>query len=113
MQKYSQYTANKSPMVAALLDKLFEILNEVTAKDYIVEEKQTSLHVVKGSAFLGVHFLKNALRLNIVLDHALSTPKLHKSEQVSKSRFHNEVDLTSLEDFENITGYIKEAYYLK
>ncbi|WKZ30401.1 MAG: DUF5655 domain-containing protein [Candidatus Dojkabacteria bacterium] len=113
MKDYSKYLNNKSPDVAYILNELFVILDKITAKDYEVEEKQTSLHIVKSSAFLGVHFLKDKLRLNIVLNHVATSDKLHKSEQVSKNRFHNEIDLRTVKDLSDIEMLIKEAYFLK
>jgi hypothetical protein len=114
MQKYSKYLDGKSEIVSILLEELFSELDRITGKDYIVEEKSSSLHIVKGSAFMGIHFLKNRLRLNIVLDHKINIVNLHKVEQVSKSRFHNEVDLDSLEDLNlDLISYIQEAYSLK
>ncbi|MEI6887361.1 MAG: DUF5655 domain-containing protein [bacterium] len=114
MKEYSKYLVNKSPEVSVLLDKLFLILDEITKKDYVVERKVTSLHIVKGKAFLGIHFLKDTLRINIVLEHAISMPNLYKSELISKNRFHNRVDLSDPKDLnKEVIGYIKEAYNLK
>ena len=42
-----------------------------TIGPYKVEPKATSLHIVHGRAFLGVHYRKDGLLLNIVLDRPL------------------------------------------
>lgn len=80
-----------------------------------IEEKKTSLHVVAGkAAFLGVHVRKAGIRLNIVLARRLDGARIVKAEQVSKSRFHNEVDLRPngpLDD--EVVGWIREAYDLQ
>ncbi len=59
MKKYQKYLTNKSVVLGNLLENLFNELDQFTKGDYSVEEKQDSLHVVKESAFLGVHFLKD------------------------------------------------------
>ncbi|MBI1756628.1 MAG: hypothetical protein HYR64_05925 [Fimbriimonas ginsengisoli] len=60
---------------------------------YEVEEKKTSLHFVAGGgSFLGVHPRKDGLRLTIVLARRLGE-RVVKAEQVSKNRFHNELDI--------------------
>ena len=113
MMNYSHYTDNKDPIVAILLSKLFDYLDEITNKDYVVEKKSNSLHIVKGSAFLGVHFLKTVLRINIVLDHKLDIDLPTKVDRPSKNIFHNKVDLSSIEDLISVRKYIKEAYLRK
>lgn len=80
-----------------------------------IETKQTSLHVVRnGVDFLGIHPRKDGIRINIVLNYCPDSDRISKSEQVSKSRFHNEVDLTSeVRIDEQLTAWIHEAYELK
>lgn len=82
---------------------------------YTAERKKTSVHVVAGrGAFLGVHPRAGGLLLNLVLDHALTSPRLAKVEQVSRSRYHNEVKLTAEEEIDaELLGWIAEAYRLK
>jgi hypothetical protein len=79
------------------------------------ELKKTSLHVVAGSgAFLGVHPGPEAISLNIVLDHAIVSPRLSKAEQVSKSRYHNEVKITGKAEIDDeLLAWIGGAYGLK
>lgn len=80
-----------------------------------IETKQASLHVVRnGVAFLGIHPRKDGIRINIVLNNCPDSDRISKSEQVSKSRFHNEVDLTSEARIDELLiGWIHEAYELK
>lgn len=111
MKDYSKYLKNKSPEVEILLKKLFTVLDEITGGDYEVEEKQDSLHIVKNKAFLGVHFLKDVLRLNIVLDREIKTDLPHKLDKPSANVFHNKVDLGSVEDLSpEIIQYLRNAY---
>jgi hypothetical protein len=82
---------------------------------YSEELKQTSVHVTAGKgAFLGVHPRANGLLLNIVLDRALESPRLAKVEQVSRSRYHNEVKVAEANEIDaELLAWIAEAYRLK
>src|SRR5580704_6801187 len=77
------------PTAESLYRKLLERVQEIGSSTE--ELKKTSVHVVAGSgAFLGVHPRATSLLLNIVLDHAIESPRISKGEQVSKTRYHNE-----------------------
>jgi len=111
---YKRFTEGKSPVVSALLQKLFKQLDLITNKAYVVEEKKDSLHILKNHAFLGVHFLKDTLRLNIVLDHPIQTQLSHKLDKPSANVFHNKIDLHTISDLNaEIVNYLREAYKLK
>jgi hypothetical protein len=91
----------------ALLEKLKSV------GPFKVEPKASSLHVVHKRAFLGVHYRKTGLLLNIVLDRPLNTPRLKSSEQVSRSRYHNEVLLATPGEVDReLVGWMKEAHRL-
>jgi len=78
-----------------------------------MEPKATSLHVVNGRAFLGLHYRKDGLLLNVVLDRPLKSARLTKSEQVSRSRYHHEVLIRDPSDLdEQLLGWIGEAHRL-
>lgn len=77
------------------------------------EFKKTSIHMARGSAFAGAHPQKSRLRLNIRLDEQLAGPRIRKSEQVSKNRFHNEIDLAGPDDVDaELVGWLRRAYEL-
>jgi hypothetical protein len=77
------------------------------------EPKKTSIHLVRTVGFAGVHPRKSSLILNLRTASGLASPRIVKSEQVSKHRFHNEVKLTSPDDIdEELRGWLKEAYAL-
>lgn len=77
------------------------------------EPKKTSIHLVRTVGFAGVHPRKSYLILNLRTAAALESPRINKSEQVSRNRFHNEVKLTSPDDIdEELLGWLKEAYAL-
>ncbi len=104
---------DKSPTTRELHDYLLEQLRELGP---VVEEtKKTSAHIVAGNgAFLGVHPRASGLLINIVLDHRLADSRISKCEQVSKSRYHNEVRISRREDIdEELMGWVRQAYQLK
>jgi hypothetical protein len=79
-----------------------------------VEVKKASLHLTHGAAFVGVHPKKKWLDLTIVLAERVTGECVLKSEQVSKSRYHNEVRLAALQDFDGqVMAWLQESYNLK
>ncbi|MEP6756347.1 MAG: DUF5655 domain-containing protein [Chthonomonadales bacterium] len=104
---------DKSQTTRDLYDHLLGRLRDLGP---IAEEtKKTSAHIVADSgAFLGVHPRASGLLLNIVLDYSLANSRVAKCEQVSKSRYHNEVKISSQEDLDDeLMGWISQAYQLK
>ncbi len=77
------------------------------------EPKKTSIHLVNRTAFAGVATRKSAIILTIKSDRKLSSPRVHKSEQTSASRFHHEVKLASPADVDSeLVKWLKDAYAL-
>jgi hypothetical protein len=77
------------------------------------EPKKTSIHLVNRTAFAGVATRRSAIILTIKSDRKLSSPRIHKSEQTSASRFHHELKLTSLADVDaELVKWLKDAYAL-
>ncbi|PYS87383.1 MAG: hypothetical protein DMF70_00570 [Acidobacteria bacterium] len=77
------------------------------------EPKKTSIHLVNRTAFAGVATRKSAIILTIKSDRKLSSPRVHKSEQTSASRFHHEVKLASPGDVDSeLVKWLKDAYAL-
>ena len=105
----SDHFAGKDPLVGAIYKR---ILAESRKFGPVVEEpKDTSIHLVNKSAFAGVVTRKTALILNIKSAAPISHVRIAKSEQVSASRFHQEVKLTSPDDVDPVlVGWLKEAY---
>ena len=105
----SQHFENKDPVVKSIYHR---ILTESRKFGKVVEEpKKTSIHLVNKSAFAGVSTRKNALILNIKSAAPIQHARIAKSEQLSASRFHQEVKLTSPEEVDSLlVGWLKEAY---
>lgn len=77
------------------------------------QPKKTSIHLANASGFAGVHTRKNYFILNIRSDHPINSPRIIKSEQVSKSRYHQEVKLEKPDDVDaELLAWLKAAYDL-
>ena len=105
----SQHFEGKEPVVKSIYDHL---LKESRKFGSVVEEpKKTSIHLVHKSAFAGIVTRKNALVLNIKSAAPIKHKRITKSEQISASRFHQEVKLTSPGEVDSVLiGWLKEAY---
>jgi len=102
---------NSEPTVTVLYEKLMKQVK--TLGKITVEPKKTSVHIKHRAAFLGVHPKKKWLDLNIVTDTPIKSAKVLKTEQVSKSRYHNLVRIASPEDITpELFGWLKQAYTL-
>jgi len=107
----SQHFDDKEPVVKAIYDR---ILKESRKFGKVIEEpKKTSIHLVNKSAFAGVATRKSALILNIKSAAPIKHARIKKSEQLSASRFHQEVKLVSPEEVDStLTVWLKDAYTL-
>jgi hypothetical protein len=107
----NSHFVGKEPVVRAIYD---ELLNTVKRFGKIVEEpKKTSIHITNKTALAGVATRKGYLILTIKSDRKIASPRIHKSEQTSASRFHHEVKLSSpAEVDEELKGWLKTAFSL-
>ncbi len=81
--------------------------------EVITEKKKTSIHLKSGKGFAGVHPRKNYFILNIVSSTSIKSPRITKTEQVSKNRFHNELKIEKPVDINvELLGWLKTAYDL-
>ena len=105
----SQHFEKKDPTVKTIYDR---ILKESRKFGAVTEEpKKTSIHLVNKSAFAGVVTRKNALILNIKSSAPIKHARIIKSEQLSTSRFHQEMKLTSPGDVDAVLiEWLKDAY---
>jgi hypothetical protein len=103
--------AGRDAVVPAIYDRILEALHRLGPFDQ--QPKKTSIHLVRSTGFAGIHPRKSALILNLRLDRALGGPRVFKSEQVSRNRYHNELKLTSPDDIDaELTNWLREAYHL-
>lgn len=77
------------------------------------EVKKSSIHFVRSSAFAGVHFRKHALALTIMAAAPIDSPRVLKTEQVSKNRWHLDTKLTVDGDIDSeLLAWLRAAYDL-
>ena len=76
------------------------------------EVKKTFIHLVRKSAFAGVHPRKANLIVTIKSATPIASARIAKSEQVSKSRWHIDIKLTATSDIDAQLLGLREAYVL-
>ena len=97
------------PAVQELYRALLSFCRE--AGPFTVEEKKTSIHLVRKSAFAGVHPRRKHLVLTVKSGEAIVNDRIFKSEQVSKSRWHHEVKLNGPEDLNReLLEWVRAGY---
>lgn len=105
----SQHFEGKEPEVKSIYERI--VSESLKFGDVVEEPKQTSIHLVNRSAFAGVVTRKNALILNIKSAAPIKDKRIIKSEQLSASRFHQKVKLTSADEVDStLIGWLKDAY---
>jgi hypothetical protein len=103
--------ADKDSIVRETYDRLLEVLRRIGP--VTAEPKKTSIHLVKNVGFAGVHPRKNYMYLNLRTEYPIKSPRVHKTEQVSKNRYHNEIKLEEPVDIdEELYKWLEEAYSL-
>lgn len=99
----------KEPAIRKIYDRLVKTSGKFGP--VVADPKKTSIHLVNKTAFAGVATRKSAIILTIKSDRKIASPRIHRSEQTSASRFHHEVKLTSPADVDSeLTGWLKAAY---
>jgi hypothetical protein len=103
--------AGKDPVVRKIYDQLVKQVRRFGSFDE--DPKKTSIHLVNTTAFAGVATRKNAIVLTVKSDRRLVSPRIHKSEQASASRFHHEIKLTKPAEIDaELLRWLKAAYEL-
>lgn len=102
---------NASPTAQHLYRSLLTVLRPVGA--FQEELKKTSVHLVRGSAFVGVQLRRERLIVTIKSEKPIKSERITKGEQVSRNRWHSEVRVSSDADFDpEMLGWLKAAYDL-
>jgi uncharacterized protein DUF5655 len=103
--------AGKDEVVRATYDQLLEVLRALGP--FTEEPKKTSIHLVRSGGFAGVHPRKSYLILNLRTAQPIESPRIAKTEQVSKNRYHNEVKLGAPDAVDaDVRTWLGEAYSL-
>lgn len=101
----------KDPVVRQIYERLISKLGELGP--VAAEPKKTSIHLNHVSALAGVATRKTYLLLNIKSARKLESPRIHKSEQISASRYHQEVKLTQVDEVDDeLLEWLQAAYHL-
>jgi hypothetical protein len=101
----------KAPVVRQIYDCLVSKLSKIGP--IIADPKKTSIHLNHVSALAGVATRKNYLLLNIKSAQKLDSPRFHKSERLSASRYHQEVKLAQMADVDDeLIAWLRAAYEL-
>jgi hypothetical protein len=73
--------------------------------------EKTSVHFVRASAFVGVHFRRSHLLITIKAAVPIDSPRIVKVEQVSRNRWHCEVKVSAETEIdEEFTACARSAY---
>ena len=111
MYSVKSHFEGKDPVVRATYDAILKVVRKFGNVDE--DPKKTSIHLNNVTAFAGVATRKGHLILTLKSDHSIASPRIHRSEQASKSRFHHEVKLLSPADVDReLVGWLKEAWAL-
>lgn len=80
------------------------------------DAKKTCVHLAPAedaSAFAGVHPRKTGILLNLRTSAPISSPRVRKTEQLSRYRFFNEILIESPDQVDaELTAWMREAYEL-
>jgi len=77
------------------------------------EVKKTSIHLVRESAFAGVHPRKAYLLVTIKAAEPIRSSRVSKAERVSKNRWHLDVKLADAKEIDaELLGWLRAAYDL-
>jgi hypothetical protein len=100
-----------SPAAQQLYGDLIRAIR--TLGPYEEEQKKTSVHLVRASAFAGVQFRRQYLLVTIKSDAPIQSQRVTKLEQVSKNRWHSEVRVSSDADIDpQLLAWLRAAYDL-
>lgn len=101
----------KLPVVRKIYDRLAAAISKIGP--FEIEPKKTSIHLVRGTAFAGVHPKKSWLDVTIRTEFPLKSPRVRAQEQVSKNRWHQDVRLTALTEIDSeLKRWLRAAYDL-
>jgi len=100
-----------SPMARHLYNELLAAVTPIGP--FQKEVKKTSIHLVRGSAFVGVHPRKEHLLLTIKAEKPIQSARISKTEQVSKNRWHLDLKIASNKEIDaELIAWLRQAYDL-
>ena len=101
--------SSASPVAWALYEELLNAIAPFGA--FEAEVKKTSIHLVRSSAFVGVHPRKQHLLVTIKAAAPIPSGRIVKTEQLSANRWHLDVKVAVAGDIDaELLGWLREAY---
>jgi hypothetical protein len=109
MPERADALSSASPVARALYEELLRAIVPFGA--FEIEVKKSSIHLVRSSAFAGVHPRKQYLLLTIKAAAPIPSGRIAKTEQVSTNRWQLDVKVSITGDFDaELMGWVREAY---
>lgn len=104
-----QPSAPVTPQTRDLYSRLLEAVKAIGP--YRVDVRKYSLNLMRRIAFAGIHPRTDCLLLTVKSDAPVQNTRLIKAEQVSNSRWHLDLKLTTAADIDaELLGWLRHAY---
>jgi hypothetical protein len=109
MPERADALSSASPVARALYEELLRAV--APFGPFEIEVKKSSIHLVRSSAFAGVHLRKQYLLITIKAAASIPSGRIIRTEQVSTNRWDLDVKVSIAGDFDaELTGWLREAY---
>ena len=106
-----QHFAKTGPTVRAIYARILQAASQFGP--FTEEPKKTSIHLVRQSAFAGIATRKGVLILTLKAEREIRSPRVTRSEQASKNRWHLIVRLNNPAEIDaELVKWLREAYAL-
>ena len=111
LMSVESHFAKKDPSVLATYRRILEVVR--TLGPVAEEAKNTSIHLVRQTAFAGVATRRTSLVLTLKSATDIRSPRVEKREQTSANRWHVEVRLNAPAEVDRqLTAWLRAAYDL-
>ena len=103
--------ATASPLASDLYAKLLSAIAPIGG--FHEEFKKTCIHVVRSSAFLGVHLRKEHLLVTIKSEKPVRSRRVVKAEKASAKRWYLDVRIAAPSEIDKeFLGWVRHSYEL-
>ena len=111
MRRPADPLAAASPECRVLYNELLQAVSRVGP--FREEIKKTTIHLVRKSAFVGVHFRKHHLIVTIKSSEPISCSRVFKTLRASPNRLYLDIRLTAAGDIDaELLRWVGESYQL-
>jgi len=102
---------NATPAALELYRGMLEVMRPFGS--FREELKKTSVHLVRKSAFAGVHFRRDYLMVTIKATVPIESARVSKAAPVSRNVWHCEVKVSRAAEFDSeLVDWLRAAYEL-